>query len=175
MKKFSSRLWLLVAVALLIALGTIGTGANPAHAAQMVPFSGSYSGTARFTGPSSAAFSGTGIATYLGSSTNSGAVVITGSVGPGPVCANGGLPNTNTETFTAANGDVLVITSTDVACVIDPSNLYRFHGTGNWVVTGGTGRFSGATGSGTLDGQGYFDLGTFSFQATGVISAPNGS
>jgi hypothetical protein len=159
-----------VVVALLMALWTMGTGAHAAYAAAMVPINGSFSGTAIFTGPATVQFSGEGNASQLGRSHNSGLATTTGQ---GAACPDGptGLPNTNVETLTAANGDNLVIVSQDVACPIAP-NVY--HGTGQWVVDGAdsTGRFSGATGAGTLDGIGHFDVGTFSFQITGQISAP---
>jgi hypothetical protein len=82
------------------------------------------------------------------------------------------VANVNTETLTAADGDTLTLTSDDVACPIGPG---VFHGSGNWVVTGGTGRFSGATGHGTLAGQSDFNRGVFAFRVTGAISAPTGT
>jgi hypothetical protein len=63
------------------------------------------------------------------------------------------------------------VTSVDVGCLISPG---LYHGTGTWTVTGGTGRFSGATGQGTLDGTSDVNQGKFSIRLTGVISAPNG-
>ena len=47
-------------------------------------------------------------------------------------------------------------------------------GIGQWTVTGGTGRFSNATGKGTIDGYGDFIKGVLNFQFKGTISAPNG-
>ena len=168
MKIFSSRTsrsGLLLMVAMLIALGIVGMGATPASAAHMVPFRGSYSGTAVFPSGGTPQFSGTGIATHLGKSTNEGHVVFTAGT---PACA-GGLPNDNYETLTAANGDLLMIVSHDVGCPIGP---YQYHGTGNWEVVGGTGRFSGATGQGTLDGRADFAKGKFAFELIGNISVP---
>ncbi len=133
------RVLLVMLVAMLIALGAMGIRAIPVSAASthQVPFSASYSGTAVLTSPTSATFSGKGIATYLGASTNEGDSVVTG---PDSSCP-GGLANDHYETLTAANGDTLSLISYDVACPIEPG---PFHGTGHWVVTGGTGRFSGA-------------------------------
>jgi hypothetical protein len=72
-------------------------------------------------------------------------------------CANGNT-NTNTETLTAANGDTLTITSSDVGC---SEGQLGFHGTGNWTVSGGIGRFAGANGTGTFDGHSDFVADTF--------------
>lgn len=150
-------------VAMLIALGIIGMGANSAPAAGVqVPFSASYSGTAA----TDLTFSGTGTATHLGRIANNGYAVITG---PSSSCLEG-FANTNYQTLTAANGDSLTLTSSDEACPIG-QGVYR--GTGHYVVTGGTGRFSGATGQGTFDGRADFTQGVFTFQLTGTISAPN--
>ena len=54
-----------------------------------------------------------------------------------------------------------------------PVRAGALHGTGHWVVTGGTGRFSGSSGQGTIDGHADFNQGVFSFQFTGTLSAPN--
>jgi hypothetical protein len=159
---------MLVMVVIVIALGAVGIRALPVSAAgtHEVPFMGSYSGTAAVTSATTLTFSGTGIATLLGTGANEGQVVITG---PDSSCP-GGIANINYETLTAANGDTLMLTSYDVACPISPGVL---HGTGHWVVTGGAGRFSGASGQGTIEGHADFNQGVFSFQLTGTISAPS--
>jgi hypothetical protein len=163
----TTKLWQLLAVTLLILLGTIGMGGNAAYAATMVPFRGSYSGSADWNN-GAPLFSGTGISSHLGKGTNEGYVVFTTA----PVSCAGGVPNDNYETLTAANGDSLAIVSHDVGCPIGPG---EYHGTGHWEVLGGTGRFSGATGQGTLDGHADFNHGVFSFLLIGTISAPNGN
>jgi hypothetical protein len=158
----------LLVTMLMIPLGALGLRAIPVSAASthQVPFTGSYSGAASFTDPSVGSFfSGNGIATYLGASTNKGHAILTGSDSSCP----GGIANTHYETLTAPSGDVLMITSYDVACPISPN---VFHGTGHWTVSGGTGRFSGASGAGAFDGHSDFNQGVFSFQLTGSISAP---
>jgi len=157
-------------VVMLIAMGTIGIGANSASAAagDQVPFRASYSGTAVFmSATGTAVFTGTGIASYLGRSTNVNHITVSG-----PASCPGGFANINVETLTAANGDTLVLTGPhDQGCPTGPNAV---HGTGDWTVTGGTGRFAGATGQGTFDGGADFNQGTFSFQLTGTISAPGG-
>ena len=59
----------------------------------------------------------------------------TGHTGPG------------TFTFTAANGDMLILGYQSLTFQISPDGLFS-HADGTWVVAGGTGRFAGATGSG---------------------------
>jgi len=158
---------LVLVVALRSAAGAIGIRARAASAAgSPLPFTGSYAGAAAFADPTTVTFRGTGIATHLGASTTQGHAVMTG---PDSRCP-GGVANVNSQTLTAANGDSLTITSHDVACPIS-SNVLR--GTGKWVVTGGTGRFSGASGQGTLEGYSDFYQGVFRFQLTGTISAPS--
>ena len=156
-------------VVILIAMGIIGIGANSASAAagHQVPFRASYSGTAAFNSATGTAlFTGTGIASHLGRSTNVNNI----TVWSGPVSCPGGFANINVETLTAANGDKLVLTGDhDQGCPAGPNAV---HGTGDWIVTGGTGRFAGATGQGTFVGGADFNQGTFSFQLTGTISAP---
>ncbi len=153
---------------MLITIATIGIGVNSASAAagHQVPFHASYSGTAAFTSATTALFTGTGIASHLGRSANENHITVTG---PATSCP-GGFANINVETLTAANGDTLELTGPhDVGCPTRPGVV---HGTGDWTVTGGTGRFAGATGQGTFVGGADFNLGTFSFQLTGTISAP---
>jgi hypothetical protein len=161
-------LMLALLVTMVIPLGAVGIRAISVSAAGAhdVPFKGSYSGTAAFTSPTTITFSGTGIATHLGSGANEGHVVLTG---PDSSCP-GGIANVNYETLRAANGETLLLTSYDVACPISPGAL---HGTSHWVVTGGTGRFSGASGQGTIDGHADLNRGVFSFQVTGSLSTPN--
>lgn len=155
--------------AALLALVALGLTANSAFGAEVrqVPIHGSYSGTVAFAGPDTVAFNGTGVSSHLGRGANQGIAVITGPDSSIP----GGLDNVNTETFTAANGDTLTLTSQDVAIPVAPGVT---HGTGSWKVTGGTGRFLNATGKGTIDGYADFNRGVFSFQFKGTISAPSG-
>ena len=156
-------------VVMFITIATTGIGVNSASAADtQVPFHASYSGTAAYTSETTALFTGTGIASHLGRSTNVNNITVLS----GPVSCPGGFANKNVETLTAANGDKLMLTGPhDVGCPIRPGVV---HGTGDWTVTGGTGRFAGATGQGTFVGGADFNKGTFSFQLTGTISAPDG-
>lgn len=161
------RLMLVAIVALLVALGAIGVRARSVAAASgRVPFNAFYSGTAVLTSPTTATFSGKGIATHLGSSTNKASIVVTG---PYSSCS-GGLASDHYETLTAANGDTLMFVSHDNACPTSPG---IFYGTGHWVVTGGTGRFRAASGQGIFHGYSDFNQGVFDIQLIGTISTPH--
>jgi hypothetical protein len=136
---------------------------NAASAAPTgVRFVSYYAGSAAFTSASTVQFSGSGKASLRGASTNTGNIVIHG---PDASCP-GGLANTNVETLRAASGDILVLTMYDVSCPVD-INVY--HGTGHWEVTGGTGRFFGATGQGTIEGDADFNQGKFAIAMVGTV------
>ncbi len=160
------KAWMVVTLTILIALVVSGISTNLAYAASnQVPFTGSISGTVTFTGPTTAVLSGSGIATYLGSTNYAGNV---GDI----TQTSTGLTNVVVETFTATNGDTLTTICTELAVETSPG---VYHGTDQWVVTGGTGRFKGATGQGTADTRADLNSGTFSKQLTGTISAPSGN
>jgi hypothetical protein len=137
--------------------------AMPAVAQEQLPFSGTYSGTVAFTGPTSAALQGSGTASHLGKSTMVGTVQV---VGPASSCSDGFAAQLMI-TLTAANGDQLFLVVTDESCQVAPG---MFEGTGTYEITGGTGRFADATGSGTFDGRGDFTTGTFIQTFDGTIS-----
>jgi hypothetical protein len=50
-----------------------------------------------------------------------------------------------------------------------------YQGVGTYAVTGGTGKFAGATGQGTFTGTGDFINGTSACTFDGTIFAPRGS
>ena len=154
-----------IAAAVLIMVGTAGLGTRAAHATDgEVPFRASYSGHAAFTSDTTVAFDGVGIATHLGLGVDHGDAAISGSDSSCPE----GLDNAHVETLTAANGDSLTITAHNVAC---PIGFMQFRGTGVWAVTGGTGRFSDATGFGTFNRGVNFVTQEFSFVLSGTIAA----
>ena len=77
-----------------------------------------------------------------------------------------------TYTLTAANGDTVVVELT-VATEFSSATDVTFAGT--YAVVGGTGRFSGATGSGWINGSATFtgpSDGIGAFALDGVISSP---
>lgn len=80
---------------------------------------------------------------------------------------------TATYTFGAANGDTFVVEEKFQSTFDQMAGRVTFEGT--YVVTGGTGRFAGATGSGTLSGSAVFtgpNNGIGSFTLLGTISSP---
>jgi hypothetical protein len=153
------------AAAVLVAVGTLLCPLSASAATRPLPFEAAFSGTANLTSPTSFSFAGAGTATLMGQVTTVGNAVVTGSTNT--ICPGGfAKTNVNSETLTAANGDTLTIVSDDEACPTGPGQV---HGTGHWNVTGGTGRFSGATGDGCLDGHADFVAGTFAVELTGTI------
>jgi hypothetical protein len=154
-------------IATLIAITTLALEATSARAdAPQVPFNASITTKITSLTPTEVDFRGSGVATLMGLSQDNGRAVLTG-----PGSCQGGITNDDYETLTAANGDTLTILSSNLAC---PTGGGYYHATGHWVVIGGTGRFSGATGSGSMDCQSFLALGgRNSFQITGTISAPN--
>ncbi len=112
------------------------------------------------TGPGTFSLSGSGLATVIGGARYSGTVVVT-SAAP-----DGSLTDVLTETYTAANGDTLTIECRQSAVPIGTTIL---KGTDQWTVTGGTGRFARATGSGT--GTTFvYNLQTFVKVSSGTIT-----
>jgi hypothetical protein len=146
---------------LLIALAL---SAMTASASENLPFRLGDEGTITFTSPSTATTAGTGNATHLGNIMSDGSLTIVGQTS-----CNGdvGFLVEMQDTFTAANPDQVTTTITMQLCPIAPG---IYHGVGTYVVTGGTGRFAGATGSGVFDGTGNFNTGTIICALTGTIS-----
>ena len=105
---------------------------------------------------------GHGTATHLGKATavttNQAVNLITGAA-------------TATYTLTAANGDTVVL-EMEFEVTFLPDGV-EFEGI--YTVTGGTGRFAGATGGGTMSGSATFtgpSNGVGSFTVVGTISSP---
>ena len=146
-----------------VALALVGAFAGTALACKSASFSASYSGTAGFSSPSSTYFIGSGVASQMGSITTDGTA---DQFQPDSSCP-GGIFNVNVQTLTASNGDQLTVTSNDVACPTGPG---QYHGSGTWEVSGGTGKFASAVGSGTFDGNSDFVAGTFQINLIGSIS-----
>jgi hypothetical protein len=147
---------------LLIALALSAVTAN---ASQNLPFRLGDEGTITFTSPSTATTAGTGNATHMGRITSDGNLTIVGEAS----CVDNevGFSVEMQDTFTAANGDKLTTAITMQLCPIAPG---IYHGVGTYVVTGGTGRFASATGSGVFDGTGNFNTGTIICALRGTIT-----
>lgn len=159
-----------LAATVFTALLTTTAQSASAAARSNLPFSASFSGSVTPpNGPPPVALSGTGKASFLGRSTNSGSISVTGSAG---ACPDTGFAVENDEVLTSTDdGDQITIAIHDEVCPISPG---IFRGQGTYVVTGGTGRFAGASGQGACDGTGDFVHGLFSFTLTGTISKPLG-
>jgi len=168
------RLLRVAAVAATLAL--MGSTQAFADGTDAVPFEAALSGTAAWDGLSPVAnCQGAGTATHLGLTTSQcTAILDLPSYGLHPECAGEGtgnaLPNVNTAVLIAPNGDRLVLVSNDIACEIDP--LTGFHATGAWTVhpSMSTGRFAGATGTGTCDAKVDFAAGIFEITYAGTIA-----
>ena len=139
---------------------------SPALAGSQVPFKAAYSIEFSITvdGPIATVTShGAGLARHLG-------VITTRTISETVNLATG--EGNAVHEFTAANGDTLLIRFHFLAI---PVSATGFDISGGWEVASGTGRFSGASGSGPmkghveftspLDGGGDFELG-------GTISSP---
>ena len=145
-------------VVALMGFVVMGISVKPASAAPATgPFLAYVSGTVSITGEASFALSGLSVSSRMGASMN--------------YQANGTFTSPTTdiliETLTAANGDTLTIRCAQVLQEISP-NVFR--GTDTWTVIGGTGRFSGATGSGTGETIANLNTGTFTKQMIGNIN-----
>jgi len=113
--------------------------AGPVAAGEQVPFRGTLTGTASVTpldGPIVAVrLEATGTATYLGRFTLVAPHVVNQAT----------LTGVGTYLLTAANGDTITADLAGLATMVEPPNVISISETA--TVTGGTGRFDGASGS----------------------------
>jgi hypothetical protein len=113
--------------------------AGPVSAGDQVPFKGTLAGTASITPltPPMVAvrIEATGTATYLGRFTLEAPHVVNQAT----------LTAVGTYLITAANGDTITANLAGTATMVDPPNVVAITETA--TVTGGTGRFAGATGT----------------------------
>ena len=141
-------------------------GAFPAaFATHSTPFNGRGSGTFTDTSLTTVLITGTGYYDHLGFTTLRFPSTITGPA------ACGGFTATEQDTYTGASGDSVFQTVHDTIC--PTSTPGAFHLTGSFTVTGGTGRFTGASGSGTVSAAVTFTSatsGTFAGTQTGTIT-----
>jgi hypothetical protein len=149
--------------AILSLLFALTLAAMTASASQSLPFRLGDEGTIAFSSVTTATTAGTGTAIQLGTFTSAGTLTVVGQ----PSCGNElGFAAQMEDTFTAANGDKLTTAITMQLCPIAPG---IYHGVGTYVVTGGTGRFATASGSGVFDGTGNFGSGTIICALNGTI------
>lgn len=118
-----------------------------AQAGSLVPFHAKLIQTSTFiqcpTGTPAAAVcvsvTGKGTATHIGHMSKESVVILTLF---DPSCGT----FTENAIFTAANGDTITAVQAGTGCFTSPTTVIA---TATYTVTGGTGRFSGANGSGT--------------------------
>jgi hypothetical protein len=138
--------------------------AAPASASDQVPFRGSLAGTATVTPISppivAVRIEATGTATYLGRFTLEAPHTVNQAT----------LTAVGTYLITAANGDTITADLAGTAVMVSPPNVVAITETA--TVTGGTGRFEGATGS--IEVERIFDRSTGVTTGTleGWISRP---
>ena len=161
-----------IAISVAILGGSIlSLGATPpaAGGAQQVPFSADLSVDVTFTNESGTTMDliGTLMSTQLGRGSQTGTIEV---VAPPNSGCEGGFRVDHFDTFVGANGkDTLDFAIENDACPIGP---WLFRGFGTYVITGGTGRFAGATGAGEIHGVGDFAALHLEYSLTGTISVP---
>ena len=135
------------------------------------------SNTAHFCGPTLLCIDAVGTASipFLGKSI----AVYQGTLDFSTIDPNTGCgPNPGTFTITAANGDTLVLTLDGMHCQSTPEAPLGLT-SGRYTVTGGTGRFEGATGGGVFkDTQTSSNpdfSGTDTSELEGVLKLKDGS
>jgi hypothetical protein len=112
------------------------------------PFSAHGSGTAVSVVQNQTTQTGTVMGTLIGRGSFSGSEAAANAP---PPCGSGpGAPATGSNTTTAANGDLLYTTNAGTLCVsASNSTSTTYQLTARFTITGGTGRFAGASGGGT--------------------------
>lgn len=108
---------------------------------------------------------GTGDATLVGPIRESASVVINLASNPAPGCT----AETRETILSAANGDQLMLHATGQSCATGPTTVAAVD---SYVVTGWTGRFSGASGSGTITVTIDQASGKSQTSFNGVLSTP---
>lgn len=151
---------------LLAAVTLLAFAPQSARAGSQVPFNAGFSGefTTEFVPPSSLRI----LVTASGNATHLGA---TSAVTTDELVNLEDNSGTATFTLTGANGDTVVVATTFQITEVPGG----FTTAGDYIVTGGTGRFYGATGSGLVAASGMLTgptTGVGSFTLAGTISSP---
>jgi hypothetical protein len=155
----------------LVVLAAAFAVVTTATASRQTPFSANMSGNVSQTGCGvlTLCLTGTaqGIATHLGLATLTKTATIQITFTP---CDGGGLLSTftETETLVAANGDTLILSGSGTACAANGHAI----GSAELTVTGGTGRFAGASGSLTESLDHNLVTGAELVSLSGTISSP---
>jgi hypothetical protein len=135
--------------------------AGVASAKHAVPFKAGCSGTASASGGHASSVASCQ-ATHLGDSTETISVALT--PGPGPFCQT----NLGTGVLTAANGDQIFVAASGTSCFDPATGLVDLSGT--QTITGGSGRFEGASGTLTVTGTVNPATNAISYTLDGSIS-----
>ncbi len=133
-------------------------------ATQARPFKGDISGNSIALSQTSNSITATVYLTHLGNSHLIGTTTVTGQ----SEC--GGFVGTEKDTITSPNGDGIRLSGHGVSCPTSPT---VFQDNVTFTVTGGTGRFSTASGSGTIHTTiviTSLTTATFTATITGTIS-----
>jgi hypothetical protein len=149
----------------ILSLAVVLSALPAAFASVSSPFNGNGSGTFVDTSLTTVLITGTGHYDHLGLTSLRFPSTITGSA------ACGGFTATEQDTYTGASGDSVFQTVHDTICPTTTPNAFTL--TGSFTVTGGTGRFANASGSGTVQASITFTSatgGTFSGTQTGTIT-----
>ena len=134
----------------------LGLTAAPVAAQQFVPIKGEFTTTFVLSFPT-LAIAGVGNVSHLGLTTEYSDHTL-------DLLGN----QTGTTVFIAANGDQLFATYVGTASPPDVNGIITFSGT--QTFTGGTGHFSGATGTAQLQGTADIFTSTGRYTFTGMIS-----
>lgn len=166
-----TRCFLLVASMSLVAATPVM--ADQPAGPKMVPFKASYSGTYRAqVVPPHVIITGTGgkgHATHLGNFELANRILVNLVRGPVQNCPVPGTTEAFTATLTGANGDAIVLQGTGHGCQTGPTTVSVVD---TVQVTGGTGRFEGATGSITVRTAVDQAAGSEVIDFDGLISRP---
>jgi hypothetical protein len=159
-----------ICVAVAVVVAVMGAAPLSTRATSQVPFHATtfesiISATLCGTSSLCITVTGSGEATHLGTIQDSTFITVDLTSNPAPGC------NTQTldTTFTAANGDQLTLHGTGVSCATGPTTVTVMD---SFVVSGGTGRFSGASGSITDTGTANLVTSTAVATFDGTISSP---
>jgi hypothetical protein len=114
------------------------------------PFSARGSGTAVSVTQNQTTQTGTVTGAFIGRGGFSGSEAAAST--PPPCGSGAGASATGSNTTTAANGDLLYTTNSGNVCVSATSSTSTtYQLTARFTITGGTGRFAGASGGGTTN------------------------
>lgn len=177
----TQKKWRYVLIVLPVVALALTVTTAMAHAGSTRPFRSAGSGTEQSlsapgcqnvgTHDCTVQTTGTATSTHLGT----GPYVSTLTVHWGQAYSNGAggycAPADGPSTLTAANGDTLSLWNAGTVCEVGATGLYIPHTFSNatYKITGGTGRFAGASGSGTESG-GDDGFGNAYYSASGTIS-----